>query len=264
LNKAVLLYTLKRYAHWYTLLCWLLGLSSFAFFVSILLVSRNNVTVDFARCLLFGPLVPILVGYNMVVPQVANSQLRKDGEYLSLLFTRPLSRCSYVITKWASGMLAIVVVTILLTAMTYGILFLVQIVFQQAAPENLLDGYAVVDALCNAIGYSALMILISSIPHPWGRITLMLVIWSAMFASSTMSAISSLADYLALTDVARPLSALAQITVSVFGVSIDSYHIVNSGAFPLSNAVIFVSNVVLYLTLSVFIMSLREFFYAND
>jgi hypothetical protein len=265
INKAILLYTFRRYLHWYTMLCTIGALLFTSFTIGSILSAPSHVMADFGRTFLFGPFVPIVVGYTMVVPQVANAQLRKDGEYLSLIFTRPISRCSYVMTKWVSGVIAIILVTAVLTAMSLAFCQLFHLlVFRYDAAPHIVDQFAIIDAVCNALGYSALMILVSTFPHPWGKIALVVALYASLLASTAISVLSYAAEFMAMNDLAKPLAVLAQILTSIFGITFDSYHIVNSSTFPLSNVIIFVSNIALYLTLSVLVMSMREFFYAND
>lgn len=263
-NKAIFLYTMKRFAHWYTLLSVFISLILVSFFAAGLLLINDRAIKEFAYTILFGPMTALLAGYSIVIPQVANAQLRKDGEYLSLIFTRPVSRWSYVMTKWLSGVLVVLVINILLTAMTYALLLIAHQFIQPNVHLQIIDKYAIYDIIGNALGYTSLMVLISTVPHPWGKIILIILVYCALFATMVSGALAYLADSLTLTTLARPLAALGEFILSLFSVSIDSYHIVNSASFPLSNIVIFISNIVLYLTASVFIMSIREFFYAND
>jgi ABC-type transport system involved in multi-copper enzyme maturation permease subunit len=247
------------------MLCTIGALLMTSFTIGSILSAPSHVMADFGRSFLFGPFVPIVVGYTMVVPQVANAQLRKDGEYLSLIFTRPISRCSYVMTKWLSGVIAIIVVTCVLTLMTLAFCQILHaLVFRYEAAPNIIDQFAVIDVLCNALGYSALMILVSTFPHPWGKIALIVALYAGLLASTAISVLSYAAEFMAMNDLAKPLAVIAQILTSVLGITFDSYHIVNSSTFPIANVMIFISNVALYLTLSVLVMSLREFFYAND
>jgi hypothetical protein len=255
---------MRRFAHWYSLLGVFLSVGFIALAAAAMLISNERTMVELGSGLLFGPLIAIAVGYSIVIPQVANSQLRKDGEYLSLIFTRPVSRSAYVMTKWLTGVLVILLTNLLLVGMTFCLICISHQVTHASLQMQVINGYTICDVVCNALGYAALMMLISSVPHPWGRILLIALIYWALSTTLLTGALSYLADSLALTDISRPLAVVGEFILSLFAVSFDSYHIVNSATFPLSNLAIFISNIVLYLTLSVFIMSIREFFYAND
>jgi len=75
---------------------------------------------------------------------------------------------------------------------------------------------------------------------------------------------ASYLDSLSLEHVSKTLTALGQVFFSIFIVGMDSYHVVNSSNLPIASALIYFSNIALYLTLSTLVMSWREFFYAND
>src|SRR6516165_4951375 len=103
MSIAILMFTIKRYMHWRTLisvgmLLFVWSMTAAAFLSTDMVVPR-----EWARSMLFGPFVPMCVALSIISPHFANSQQRKDGEYLSLIFSRPLPRWSYVITKWLSG-----------------------------------------------------------------------------------------------------------------------------------------------------------------
>src|ERR1017187_816250 len=60
----------------------------------------------FETFFLNSPMLPGIIAYFLVRDQIANSKSLNDGEYMTLLFTRPLTRANYVMTKWtASGTL---------------------------------------------------------------------------------------------------------------------------------------------------------------
>lgn len=252
------MFTIKRYLHWRTVV----SVSSLLFIWSVsagtFLATDFVVTREWARSMLFGPFVPMVVALSIISPHFANSQQRKDGEYLSLIFSRPVPRWSYVITKWLSGViftLAIVFIQCII-AFTFASFFGRQ-------PQDIVDGYSIADTILNAFSYTALLVLISSLPSPWGYWIFSWFWVCCVFITmgvGTMSFITSLS----VDELSRSITTASQLLFSFFTAGFDSYHVVQSSKLPLVDIVIYISNLVLYLTLSVFIMNRREFFYAND
>jgi len=115
----------------------------------------------------------------------------------------------------------------------------------------------------NAFAYSALVVLIASFPSRWGALVLVLVMYSSLILSATVGSLSFFGSVTA-NDGFRPIIGVGKTLLSTLSVGIDTYHVVNSSSLPLTEISIYSSNVVLYLTIAVFVMSLREFFYAND
>jgi hypothetical protein len=258
MNKALLLFTMKRFLNWVNVLMGgsLLIFGSCA--VGTMLLVDSSVTNELLRTVMFGPFLPILIAYSIISPQVANSQRRKDGEYLSLIFSRPVSRCTYVMTKWLSGSLLTMAIMTMATAIALG----VAAAFGHY-PQHLLDGYAIADAVLNSLSYTALVVLISSFPYMWGVAVMIVVMYSSLLLSLTVGSLTFLST-ITLSGAFQPVIGMAKAFLSTLTVGVDTYHIMNSSVFPLTDFIVYVSNIVLYLTLAVLVMSMREFFYAND
>jgi hypothetical protein len=258
MNRAIFIYTIKRYLHWSTLVTGGFLLGSWSLMIAALIVSDFNFTREAARSMLFGPLVPVFIGYGVIMPQVANSQLRKDGEYLSLIFSRPVPRWSYVITKWLSGAFFILAVIAFVGLFAFGLASLFG-----HHQNSVIDCYAVIDVVANALGIAALVVLISTIPSPWGYVIFAGVSVCCMVLSVGTGTLTYLSSF-SLAEMSKAVAISSQLLFSMFAASIDSYHICNSSKFPVVDVIVYVSNILLYLTLSVLIMVNREFFYAND
>jgi len=253
---------MKRYFHWVNLAVGTILLLFCSITCGMLQTVDTPLTKEAARSFLFGPLIPIMVSYLVISPQVANSQRRKDGEYLSLIFSRPIERWSYVVTKWLTGSTFVLLVMTLQVALSYGISCIVGAFFS-VQPGNVLDGYAIIDGILNTLGFTALVVFISSMPQRYAAIVVLLYAYIIFLLSFTVGTASYL-DSLSIEQVSKNMTAIAQLLFSIFCVGFDSYHVVNSSNLPVANVLIYMSNVVLYLTLATLVMSYREFFYAND
>lgn len=263
LNKAILIYSLKRLVTLKFLLTTCLlascaGLLSTGLFI----VSPTVEVAEGLKSLLFSPFVPMVVAFLVVVPQVANYKQTKDGEYLSLIFSRPVSRYSYVLTKWLAGSLTVLFFcSVLLVFVTLPLLFL--------HPEKIgmfLDGYVVTDCILNAFGYTALAVCLGAFPMQIGLWLFMILVYSSMiFGLSTgLISLAVVGSDWGWDNAFRYFVAFVQFMYSFFVVSVDSYHLINSSQQTASGIASYFSNLVLYLTAATLLMSQREFFYAND
>lgn len=253
---------MKRYLHWVNLLVGGISLLIFSVMIGLMLCVDLAVTKEIARSFLCGPMVAIVISYSVISPQVANSQRRKDGEYLSLIFSRPISRWSYVVTKWLTGSVFVLVNMALLTVTSYACAFVFAAVFG-GHPTNVLDSYAIADALLNAFGFTALVVFIASMPQIIAAIVMITYMYMVFFLTILVGSASYI-DSLSLDHVSKTVTAFGQLVFSIFVVGMDSYHVINSSNFPIASIVIYFSNIALYITLSTLVMSWREFFYAND
>jgi hypothetical protein len=253
---------MKRYLHWVTLAVGCFFLLFFSATIGTMQSIDTPLTNELARTLLVGPLLPILVSYTVISPQVANSQRRKDGEYLSLIFSRPISRWSYVITKWLTGSAFVLAVMAIQIALAYAFSCLVSSIFA-THPRNVLDGYAITDAILNALGFTALVTFISSMPQRIAVVVMISYLYMVFLLTVSVGTASYL-DSLSIEQVSKSVMAISQLLFSIFVVGCDSYHVVNATSLPIASVLIYISNIVLYLTLATMVMSYREFFYAND
>lgn len=258
-NWPIFTITIRRYLSWTALIGLSLGIVCWGSFVGILLIVESHESREMARAMLFGPAIPMFLAYSVVCPQVANYQRAKDGEYLSLLFTRPITRASYIITKWAAGSVFVVTVNLLMALVA-----LVPPIVAGRYSENILDGFSITDAAFNSMGYTALVVFFASFPFRIGIYLFFLAWYFVAIISLTTGVVSFVGSAVWGGDAFRVFSVIAQFLYGFFVIGVDSYHLLNSAQSPLLSIVTYASNVVLYLTLAVWVMSLREFFYAND
>ncbi|MBX9669215.1 MAG: hypothetical protein K2X93_16440 [Candidatus Obscuribacterales bacterium] len=261
MNKAIFLFTMKRYLHWVNLLVGGVALTISVLLWGLALCVDSAVTKELVRSCLFGPMVAIVVSYTVISPQVANSQRRKDGEYLSLIFSRPISRWSYVVTKWLTGSVFVLAIMALQTTLSLAAAYILSVMWR-GHPQNIVDGYAITDAILNAFGVTALVVFIASMPQRIAVFVFILYAYAVLFLTLLVGTASFVS--LSLDHVSKTVTAFGQMLYSIFIVGMDSYHVINASDFPVASAVIYLSNIALYLTLATLIMSYREFFYAND
>lgn len=263
MNKTIFLFTFRRFLDWYQLVFCALGLLSGGALVGAMWGSGLGLAGEFGRWLLFGPMVPLLIAASITMPQIANAQQRKDGEYLSLLFTRPISRASYVITKWIASSVFTFCIIMILAGIATGTAWLASLLGAPLPARPLIDHYGVFDALFNSISFSAVVTMVSAMPY---RLRMYCGMFIGFFTLVGMTSLGlgALFSGGSLADASKALNVGVRFLGSFMAVSIDSYHVLNSADSPLTTFLIYVSNIILYLTIASAIMCQREFFYAND
>lgn len=264
MNKTIFLYSFKRFFEWHHVIFGAIVMIFGAVMIGFLWASSIGLAAEMSRFMLFGPIIPFSVASVVIMPKVANAQQRKDGEYLSLLFTRPVSRTSYVITKWLSASLFVFFVLMLEAFLASGVAWLAAALLPGFVPfRPMVDTYSVTDGVCNSLSMSALFVLLAACPYRvrfWLTMAIMTVLIIAM-GSFGATILMSGASFI---EASHMMATAMRFIGSLFSVSVDSYHILNAADSPLTAICIFVSNVVLYLTLASLILCHREFFYAND
>ena len=71
MSKAIFLFTMKRFCHWVTLVVGGFTMLIFAVFFGTLQTVDTPLTHEIARSFLVGPIIPLLVSYTVISPQVA-------------------------------------------------------------------------------------------------------------------------------------------------------------------------------------------------
>ena len=208
----------------------------------------------FETFFLTSPLLPSLIAYFLIRDQLANSKSLNDGEYMTLLFTRPLTRANYVLTKWtASGTLVSLLVFVQ---------FVVFHTCQSLAgrSDTLFNSWCgLADIVLNSFGVTAAIMVINSLPPKVGTFVLV----GLLYASMLISAIPQMqfsADHGFLNIIGQAGSFMQ----SFMNPTIQTSAALNSVRFSCLPFLTYLSNVCTYLTLAVLILSKREFFYASN
>ncbi len=199
----------------------------------------------------------MLLTYVFVSDGLVNRKAIGDVAPLSLVFTRPISRASYVFSKWMAGLLGAML-----------ILIPSAIVFQITArcmgvSETFVDGYSILEMVLNSVSYSALMVLLHSLPGAFGPLTYLTLIGITNIGNMVASYNNKDIPWfwMQVCDAAILISFwFGDFTYP----AIDVFTILTSVAFDWNQVVIYASNIVIYLGLATVILSRREFFYATE
>lgn len=268
MSKAVFLFTFYRFKNLWTLI----GLILFTFGVPILSVIGIahlltfaaddwpvEVIVSLITVSFTSPILPLLAAYMFVRSSIGNAKSLNDGEYLALLFSRPLTRSSYVFAKWMACSLAVFTIIICqLLCFKFGLHFTD---LNSQFPVEFTD---IANIFFNSLGATALIVMIQSFPPRVGRIIYLAILYGSILIPLLFSSPS--AQNISTNGYAfqKAISATCTVVRSFLYASIDMNCYLDSVKFDWLPAFAFISNIMLYLWVAVWVICHREFFYANE
>ncbi len=189
----------------------------------------------------------------------STTQSGRGGEYLPLIFSRPVSRREYVISKW----LVIALIGGALTALQNLVIAGIGFAFGETITLSAL-ACMLVERFLDAALISAAMILTMLNPSPLFQVTAMLgfYVWltgqtvppvSVAGATCSANEISTNATKLLISG-SQFISELILPTVNV-------YDLFNKEELPFAPLVAYASAICMYLSLSIIVTNKREFYY---
>lgn len=255
MSPAILIFTLIRLGSPRTLLSMFMLTIAFPFILGI--ASHNDEMSDMLLPLLTHSLLPMLIGFMIVAEQVANAKNVADGEYMALLFTRPISRASYVFSKWIAGSIG-VFICVLTAYMTY-------LLGETAAFGQFpgIDPQQILSGGLNCLSCVALIVVISCVPMRLGLFLFAVTVYVSMFGPLLTSfGVKSASSATGTTAIAT--GWLLQLLQTILRPSIDIAEISNAAQVNWMPVISYVSNISIYLLVATWIMSKREFYYASE
>jgi len=265
INPAVFCYTLfVKFQNWQNCIPLVLFmlLPSFCI-ITIMTFSHAQLTdsnckevVDIIKGYFGNTLICMLTSYFFVSDGFAGRKFISESDTMALLFTRPITRFCYVLSKFCGGLLGTTVIFLLgfsmalLVCAAYGI---------KLDSVHALD---FVNLACNAATFNALMVFLHC-AHPLvGGVTYFILMGAGnmggMFTSFDRSTdvLAEIVKAICLfisewfgDFVAQPVNITALVTANF----LDTYELA-----------VFFSNVVFYLLLAGFALSIREFSYGAE
>lgn len=199
----------------------------------------------------------MIIAYIFISDALVARRAVGDSAPLCLVFTRPLTRISYVVSKWVAG--AIGILAIILPS---------ALIFQAAClafgiSKIYVDGYMLGELAANAISYSALMVFLHCLPPGIGPITYLTMVGITNIGNTLASFNDKNANWFG--HMMRELMVFLSFWLGDFTYpTIDVYTVLTSVTLDWHPIVVYVSNVILYLVLAALSMVHREFFYATD
>jgi hypothetical protein len=258
MSKAVFLFTFLRVAkplNLFNIILVVIGFPAFIVYVTNQAGDYSDRFIPLVNSL-FGPAITMVIAYLFVSNITGNAKSLHDGEYMALLFSRPLRRSSYIFSKWLAGSLLVFTIVCLqmllldfsLRTMGYSI------------QCTLVD---VVNVLLNALGTTALIVLLHAFPPRIGiTLFLALVYFSFMTPLLTDTCVGQSSSAAIATQATVNFCCAVLRGFFSFTFDIDPY--LNSIKIYWLPALSYISNIVLYLWLAIVVMNKREFFYANE
>lgn len=257
MNLAVLLYSfLLRFSRY--------SVADFVFYALISLVFLTLPEQPYVKgavtSFLCSPPLIMFVAYIGASDGTYKKKSLDDGEYMALLFCRPISRASYIVTKWLAATL-----TVLWFVFLNLLLFWVMRALRGHFEPELMTAYELANLVVNALSFSAMMIFVRCLP-------LKIAIWlfaSLFYLSSFISAgvghsgsFDTRKDFFEIFyHIGDALSVVIQQFVFPF---IDIETALTTTRFSYLPFITYISNISIYLFLATLILCRREFSYSFD
>ncbi|MBK9141996.1 MAG: hypothetical protein IPM23_05830 [Candidatus Melainabacteria bacterium] len=193
----------------------------------------------------------------LVALRFTTDNYQAGNEYYALLFSRPIRRFDYVLTKALAGWLG----TQFFAAKILLMLLMMQLLFG-TSPLILPEALQILSVSVNALSASCLSLLICKLPDKLSSWALLLLTGSYL-AGSTASASLKPEGLLAQVPMQQGEAFFAAIG-TVFYPYLDLDSLLNATTFSLSPFLDYISNLLLYLLIAAWLLSRQEFSYAND
>jgi hypothetical protein len=197
----------------------------------------------------------LFFGFSFSQDVALNANSLRDGEYFALLFTRPITRSSYVLTKAlvvACGMMSISLIFACLVG-------LVQLVANTPTVE-FIDGWKFLSLVANCFGFGCVVVLLRTLPTKVG--------FRCMFVFLSVCMVNSSIDFSVKMDqdatVVYAWEYIVTFLQNFLYPVLDFEAIVHSTRFSWAPFVNYVSNCLIYLTVATYILNAREFSYAEN
>jgi len=201
--------------------------------------------------LLTNPAILVLISWRFCADMGT-----KSGEYHALLFTRPLTRSSYIFTRAVVAWLGILVfvgkalLVILFAQLAFGI-----------HPLTFISGWDALNIIANSFSFGCLGVLVYKLSTKWSSVLYMLM-FSSYFGSTVSSGAMKLTG--AMQSASVPAETMATAMKQAFYPAIDFEAAFHASQFSFVPFLAYASNILIYLTAATILLSRREFSYAED
>jgi hypothetical protein len=218
--------------------------------------SNVSFDVDAIMNLFTGTLMINAVALTFISSSVGNTKSLDDGEYLLLLFTRPVFRWQYIVSKWLAGT-ALICLVIGLQICVFAFLF--HFIGKGSLGFSMVD---LASLILNALGSSALIVMIFAFPARIGAIVFTVLIYLSFIAPIMLKSVPP-SDLWFRSSSCDLINMVCSVFRSLIYSPIDVEAHLHSVKILWLPIVGFVSNIILYLWIAVVVMNRREFFYTN-
>lgn len=252
MNKAILKYSLLlklSQIGWFEIF-WLFGMFGAG------LAAGGTSTVNDLIAGISHPACVFYVGWSFSRDSVVNRNSLENGEYFSLLFTRPITRASYVLTKtFVTWIGCLLTVFALLSVLSLG-----ELIGKPAHPY-FPDGWQCLSIVASAGSFSCLIIMLRMLPPKLGEWMLLMCL---MGTASTAFSFDIKVVTPAQQVMMQGWEFASAIYHQLFFPALDAQVVFERTPFSIVPIVTYISNCLLYLLGAILIINRREFSYAQD
>ncbi len=201
--------------------------------------------------LLMNPATMMIMAWGF-----ATDSMVKGTEYQALLFTRPLTRSSYVVSK---------------TLMTWlGAQFVFWKCFVALLAANLLlhpktvtffTGWDLLYIVANTLSFGALAVAVHRLPTKWAGLAYILLFYSYLGGAAMPAGLKFTGSAQSAT---VPMEMTREAFSHVLYPVIDLEAVFHSTTFSIVPILAYISNILIYITVATIMLNRRELSYAQD
>lgn len=203
-----------------------------------------------------NPAFMLVVGYSFAKDSSLNLNSLSDGEYFALLFTRPIKRSSYILTKavvTALGIAALVSGGLLICLLSQIVTGAEKIVF--------LDKFELLSVFANCWSFGCLMVFLRALPPKISNIAFVMFVYGC--AGGSALNFGAKLNFDLLPSTIYLWGTLCDIVQQFFYPALDVEVALNSITFDPLPVVSYVSNCLIYLLAATLLVNRREFSYVQ-
>ncbi|MCW5821755.1 MAG: hypothetical protein KIT34_03070 [Cyanobacteria bacterium TGS_CYA1] len=266
MNKPSLLSpTLIRFNLWEKIRAWRVGIPIFLFMglpcymmlISVIDSTEPELAAKNVWHIYDNASIYFLLAYLFISDGLLTGRPTGEPETLNLLFTRPITRTCYVLSKFFCGFIGSSVVLLISAAMTLGIATTLGIT------ENPIDSHFILSIFLNSLIFSSFYVCLHAMPSMLG-----LIAYLFFSGCQTVGDIMSIGySQNAPTFFKHVKDAILFFNYwfgDVFPSTVDFSLIASSFYACTELVVVYLSNLSLFLFFAIFMLSIREFSYGAD
>ena len=265
INPAIFTYTIYvKFANWRILLPLLLIMFMPSFLLGLMMsfphmeitANSQKQIAQILNMYFASPMVCIATAYFFISDGFAGQKLISEADPLALLFTRPITRFSYVISKFCAALTGGTLI------FGCGLLIVYTLAFCLGLKNLPLDYLALPNLVCNMAAWTSLIVFMHS-AHPFIALTGYFVLlgtsgMGSLFISTEHSDNSWL-------ELFRDICLFIHNWFGDFLPSqIDLSSLMAAEAFDQYEFAVFLSNIVFFLLLATLALNKRELFYGSE
>ncbi len=203
-----------------------------------------------------NPAVYLFYSYIFVSDGFVSSRPTGDSTAMTLLFTRPITRFDYVMTKFVAASLGVTALLLPAALLAHGVSFLIGL-------PPVFDVSLAASIILNSMLASAFVVFLHCLPGVLGVFTFLMLAGCSSAGDMFLASASS--------DIPEILKYFAQIMRNInFWIGDFFFPFLNVGqlssgvSFDYTAIVVYLSNITSYLFLGTYVLAHREFFYASE